>query len=237
MMDSRDDPVVHYERALELAQRVGSPSEIAWSQGLLAMALPARGAEHLDRALEEAQLALDNSRASGSPSAIGIAMQAVGYVLTLRGDPSAGEVLRNGFDMFSIDGDSGYLSMIAIHEMRHGTPSDAADVLAETIRRARFEGDATIVANAIDIAFPFFARHGDPTTSVELLGALEDGPFPRLVRGGVPGERRGRAVARIEAQLTPEQVAAARQRGAAMTVDEVLDHALTRIAELSADFA
>jgi len=61
----RDDPAVHYERALELAQRVGSPSEIAWSQGLLAMALPARGADHLDRALEEAQLALDNSRASG----------------------------------------------------------------------------------------------------------------------------------------------------------------------------
>jgi hypothetical protein len=237
MMDARavDDPAMHYERALELARRIGTASEIAWTHSLLSMALPSRGADHLDRALDEAQAALRNARGSGSPSAIGLATQAVGYVMALQGDPAAGDVLRDGLRRFSVDSESGRLSMLAIHEMRYGTPSAAADALVDTIRRARFEGDAFIVANAIDIAIPFFARQGDPTTSMELLGALEQGALPRLLRSGVPGEKRARAIARIEAQLTSESAEAARRRGAAMTVDEVLDHALARIAALVPD--
>lgn len=234
--DSRDDPSEHYERALAYARRGAPPAVVAFCQSQVAVGLPSKGPEHLDRALREAEGAVALARTTGCSTVLGFATFALGYALTMKGDPRAVEPLEEAKQQggsFTV-GSSGFLAM---QYAADGRPLDALDALDNLIREAKYLGSMSIVATAIELALPVFVRLGDPTTAAELLGAAQQGSLPRIERSGIPRERTARLNRALERRLSTDDRIAAAARGAAMTYDEIIEHVLERIATLRATTA
>ncbi len=233
---ARDDPATHFDRALAAGRAAENPADIAMAQGLAATGLSFRGAEYLTQARAAAEEAVELATAAECPSIMSGAYFSLGYILVLSGDPSAGEWLRRsltggGENTFNR---SGALSMLALHHLRHGTPTEALEALEASVRDVGYRADRSSTSTVLDLAIPLFIRYGDPVTAAELRAALERGALPRIRRAGVTEGRRAAAFAVLDERLDPDELAAAEARGIAMTYDQVLAHSLERVQALSA---
>jgi predicted ATPase len=233
LFDARDDPAVHFERALAIARRTGDAYQQAVAQSNLAAGLSFHGADELERARAEAEAALPLAEQTACPSVIASANFALGYVLVLARDPGAVEPLRRSLPAgLAFSENPGSLSMLALHYARHGTPAQALDALEGSLSHARYRADPSYTSSTVDLALPVFVRYGDATTAAELRGALALGALPAVTRAGVAEQRQKSGFEKLDQQLSPEERRSAEARGAAMTHDQVIAHTLERIAAL-----
>jgi predicted ATPase len=236
LRDSRFDAADHFERARDLAREARSPVAEMTYQYLLAHALPNRGADHLDHALQAAEEARALGRVIGSPTLIGQGDMSYGYVLAVRREPGAVEPLKAAAALRSVNR-TGALAVLALYQSMNGTALEAVEAIDEAIQCAREIGDRGQIAIAADFAMPLFIRYGDAEAAAVVLGSTGAGALPRVGRSGVPGERRERSIARLRERLGEDAFAGAETRGAAMSYDEIMDFIFERIAALKASLA
>jgi hypothetical protein len=232
MMRSVEDAPPHFERALAATRRAGDTFDIVLAQQFLAVALPGLGPEHLDRALVEAREAMALATSVGSPSLLAQANFALGYTLIMRGDPTAGEHLAAAITPRAGAALSGTLGMLALHQMRFGSRTEALATIERAINYDVYIGDRGMFANSLDVLVGVLAGCDDPEGAAVVAGVLEGDAVPQIIRTGVPQERRAKVLQRLEARLGPEAWTAACARGAAMRFDEIVAFAVDRIDEL-----
>ena len=227
--DGMGDAVEYFERVVACAEHSPVRSTAIVARQLLATALPNRGVDYVDAALAEAEASRRLALASGCPSLIALADFAIGYSLFMRDDPAAIEPLRRAAVADRGPNISGTLPLIALHEMRHGTPDEAFVAILEAVRYARSAGDHMMTSTVIDLTWPLLIRYGDPEAAATLVGSVDEGNVPHIRRTGVPGQGRDRALASLARRLSADELATCRRDGAAMTYEQIVQYALDRL--------
>ena len=228
-----EDPVAHFERAAAYAANSATRAHLVMAHRLLAYGLPNRGPDELERALREAETAQQLARETRCPSMNGHADAALGYVLALMRDPRGLEPLRRAAEQAHDPAiRAGSLAMLALLQSFLATPLETLDTLGRAFRDNRESDHHTNTSSLVNLATPIFTRYGDPEGAAALLGALEAGTLVPHNPSGLPGEQRTRLHAILAERLAPDELAAARARGAELSRDEVIAFALERITTL-----
>ncbi len=196
--------------------------ELLHEANFLSVDTPAEAVAHYEALIPEA-------RRYGAPVPVTLSEYGLARALFLVGDlDRARAALGRTLESAEASGPiclAGMLTGAAAHHVLHGEPRDVGPLLQRVLLLARDEGLTYNLVAAVFIAAALAARRADIDTAATLLAA--SGRFPDSLRRmalpeyGQCHEEAARAVDAFDGDLS-----AARARGAAMTIDDVVDEAL-----------
>ena len=220
--------------ALQILDEVGADvREYAGVHGAAASMAAVLG--NVELARQEAEIALGMGRHIGNPSAIGLALYALG-LSSWPSDPTAAQAaLKEHIQIAHATGDDQMmgrvLALLAQLQARAGDSPRALGTLRAAIESAHLHSDRPAVATCLARGAVVMAATGELETAAVLWGAVSNGVHAHLTvlpTNEIPGHHV--FVARLRSELGDTSYAAATARGAAMTEKEGTAFALAAIA-------
>jgi hypothetical protein len=184
--------------------------------------------------------ALEVGRELPDPRPLAVALTNAGSFTLMRGDIREAERLTR--ESLSLWKDLGHLEgiEIALHYLaaaaiERDALAEALAYLEEAFDVARRLGFAAALAQGLGLCAAVAARTGDSDRAARLVAAM-DAFLEEIDAGPSPHARlqRENAIDAIEAELTREQLAAARDAGRAMSSDEAVAYGLEAVREAAA---
>ena len=190
----------------------------------------------------EAEEALRQARERRNPIAIGVALEIDAMWSwhdhpdeTLRGLDEATTLLRHFGNI------SPLLMSLALRghiEVLAGHTGQGLDTLREAMHGAVDAGDRLSVITTLDRILPLAHRLGHAHATVVLGSVITGTPLDPLSNVSAHDrEERAHSLERARAEMTPDDYAAARAHGAAMTYDEIVQYTLDLLDRLLAESA
>ncbi len=187
-------------------------------------------ADDLETARRESTRALALGEQTGNPSSMAMVCALLGWVLA-DDDPDASLEHFERSVAFTRSGASDVmlsnaLAAIADHRSRRGEHEAAVDSLREALQHVVADGDLPGCAGVLDFGITVLVGLEQHDAAVVVNGNLDAGPLTRALME-TPREKvkRTNAVEAARLALGAERFDAALARGAAMTVEEVVEHA------------
>jgi predicted ATPase/class 3 adenylate cyclase len=219
--------------ALHILDEVGADMrEYAGVHGAAASMAAVLGS--VDLARQEAGVALEMGRHIGNPSAIGLALYALG-LSSWRSDPTAAHAaLEEHIQIAHATGDDQImgrvLALLAQLQASAGNLPAALETLSAAIQSAHIHSDRPAVATCLARGAVVMATLGELETAAVLWGAVANGVYAHLTvlpTNEIPGHHE--FIATLRSELGDNSYAAAAARGAGMTDEEGSAFALAAI--------
>jgi predicted ATPase/class 3 adenylate cyclase len=204
---------------------------------LQSVALAAVQTGDLELARGLAERAHEYARRGGSPSAMARTSQQLGMALASVDPVRARGLFEEGITFgrqgVRFTGFGSSLMQRALIDAQHGDVESAAALLVEAIQVLRTTGRHTELDGACGYAVEVLEASGSTDAALVVIGSILSGELEVLQRIPMPPSRTPPDVRAMRDQVGKDRFAELLDRGARMSYDEILDHIVASLEQIS----